>query len=291
MKWFEIFKTGIHTDSAGNTQAWTKEDIQHIADSYDPSSFEVPLVIGHPETDAPAYGWVEALKVVGDKLMAAAKQVAPEFIDMFRKGKFKKISVCLTPSKKLRHVGFLGAAAPAVEGLATANFNALGQDIISFESDNENITVATIETLVEQVSELSLQFSKLKVQLDENADKEAKDKADADAQAQADAEAKAQAEAEAKAQADAQAEAQAKTKQGEVIFAAFLDTKTASGVITPAQKAILMNADSRSFANLTAFIETLEPKNLNSHFARKTEAEATQVSQLQTLTEAIRNNS
>lgn len=67
--WFEVFRTGTHTDSAGNTSQWTKDDLDRIAQQYDPTHHEAPIVIGHPETDSPAYGWIQALKVEGEKLL------------------------------------------------------------------------------------------------------------------------------------------------------------------------------------------------------------------------------
>jgi hypothetical protein len=119
----EIFKTGTHTDSEGRTREWTEKDLEEIASSYDPAHHEAPVVIGHPETDSPAYGWVEKLEVEGGRLKAKLKELAPEFVDWVRRGLYKKISISLYPDMGLRHVGFLGAAAPAVKGLKSVAFS------------------------------------------------------------------------------------------------------------------------------------------------------------------------
>jgi len=94
-------------------------------------------VIGHPETDSPAYGWTEGIKRVGEVLYAKGKEVVSEFEDMVKQGLFKRRSVRLSPDgTKLRHVGFLGAAAPAVKGLKN----------IAFGDEKETITIEFSET-------------------------------------------------------------------------------------------------------------------------------------------------
>ena len=123
LKDVEVFKTGTHTDSAGHTRSWNLADLERIAGSYAPANYEAPAVIGHPATNAPAWGWVERLRVAGDRLLADFRQVAPEFAGMLRAGRFKKRSISLFPDGGLRHVGWLGAAAPAVAGLKDVAFS------------------------------------------------------------------------------------------------------------------------------------------------------------------------
>lgn len=132
--WFEIFRTGTHTDNAGTTTTWTEADLDEIVSKYNTDNYEAPIVIGHPATDAPAYGWIEKLERAGDILLAKAKQLVPEFVDLVRKGMYKKVSIAITPDYELRHVGFLGAAAPAVSGLIPAQFAAGDKEVILFES-------------------------------------------------------------------------------------------------------------------------------------------------------------
>lgn len=121
-KWFEIFRTGKHTDSAGRTREWTEKDLDTIADSYDPDKHEAPIVIGHPENDSPAYGWIAKLKRQGDRLLALPGSLIPQFAAQLKNGLFKKRSIALNADNTLKHVGFLGAAAPAVKGLKDAEF-------------------------------------------------------------------------------------------------------------------------------------------------------------------------
>lgn len=135
--WIEVFRAGKHTDSAGNEREWTEADLKKIASSYDPEKHEAPAVVGHPKDNAPAYGWVEALKVKGNTLLAKFTQVAEEFADAVEAGRYKKRSISLYPDLTLRHVGFLGAQPPAVKGLADIKFNADDEAlVIEFEEQD-----------------------------------------------------------------------------------------------------------------------------------------------------------
>ncbi len=124
MDWIQIFKTGKHTDSQGVEREWTEKDLDTIVSQYKPTEHEAPVVIGHPTSDAPAYGWVEALKRDGTTLYAKLKQIVPEFLNAVKSGMYKKRSISLYPDLSLKHIGFLGAAPPAIKGLADVKFNA-----------------------------------------------------------------------------------------------------------------------------------------------------------------------
>jgi TolA-binding protein len=133
MEWFEIFKAGTHTDSAGQTRTWTEADLDTIVSRYDPGDHEAPVVIGHPKDNSPAWGWIEELKREGNTLYAKAKDLVPEFVEMVKKGLFKKRSISLYPDLTLRHVGFLGAMPPAVKGLADVAFAETQATTIEFD--------------------------------------------------------------------------------------------------------------------------------------------------------------
>lgn len=121
-KWFEIFRSGIHTDSAGVSHTYSDADLDTIAANYNPQHSEAPLVIGHPKTNEPAYGWVGELKRFGTSLFAKAKSIVPEFEQAIKDGLFTKRSIALNPDNTLRHVGFLGAVPPAVKGMQDLAF-------------------------------------------------------------------------------------------------------------------------------------------------------------------------
>lgn len=129
-QWIEIFRTGEHTDAAGNRRAWTEADLDAIVAGYDPAQHEAPLVVGHPKDNSPAFGYVEALKREGGTLLMKPRQVPDEFTELVRKGTYKKRSISLYPDLTLRHVGFLGGMPPAVKGLKD----------IAFQADDEALT-------------------------------------------------------------------------------------------------------------------------------------------------------
>lgn len=138
----EIFRAGRHTAADGRQVEFTADDLQTIAQGYDPGLAPAPLVVGHPKLDAPAYGWVDRLEVQGDVLFAAEAQVDPAFEDMRKAGRFRNRSASFylpdSPSNPkpgqlyIKHVGWLGAAAPAVKGLKQVQFAADDQGVVEF---------------------------------------------------------------------------------------------------------------------------------------------------------------
>lgn len=144
MHLIEIFKPGRHTALSGAVIEFSESDLEATASAYDPALHEAPFVVGHPELDAPAYGWTKSL-VYSGALAAEPDQVDPEFADMVNAGRFKKISASFfrpdAPNNPkpgvyyLRHVGFLGAAAPAVKGLKSASFAGGDEGVVEFAVD------------------------------------------------------------------------------------------------------------------------------------------------------------
>jgi hypothetical protein len=124
--WKEVFKAGKHTDANGNEREWSSEDIDTIISKYNnqmpDDKHEAPVVIGHPVNNSPAYAWVESLKKDGETLLAKFTQIDPEFEQLIKEGRYKKVSIALYPDMMLRHIGFLGAIPPAVKGLKDASF-------------------------------------------------------------------------------------------------------------------------------------------------------------------------
>lgn len=141
----EIFRAGRHTDMHGRAFDITAADLADIAGRYDPTKHEAPLVIGHPQTNAPAYGWVKGLRVDGETLLADAHQVDAAFAEAVTAGRWKKRSAAfLLPAAPdnpapgqyyLQHVGFLGAQVPAVKGLRDVQFAASAEHVAEFASD------------------------------------------------------------------------------------------------------------------------------------------------------------
>lgn len=142
---YEIFRAGTRKDANGNTVTITAQDLQSVAQSYNANFHEAPLVIGHPTHNAPAFGWVSKLSVKGDVLTADFSQVSDDLVDWVRAGHYKKVSASFYPPTHpsnpvqgkwyLRHVGFLGATAPAVKGLSAISFADDEADVVVFSED------------------------------------------------------------------------------------------------------------------------------------------------------------
>lgn len=134
--WFPVFRAGTHTDSAGVTRQWSEHDIDKIVELNSSRLQDVPAVVGHPQTNDPAYGWLGGLKKVmvdgTAHLFACLSDAVAEFVDAVDAGMYKHVSLSLDPDlATLRHIGFLGAAAPAVEGLGPVRFSAdCGEGVI-----------------------------------------------------------------------------------------------------------------------------------------------------------------
>lgn len=130
--YIEVFQSGKHTDSNGQSHTWSCDDLDQIVSNFDAAQ-PAPLVIGHPKTDSPAWGWTESLKRVGGKLLAKFNQVPEQLVTAVRDGRYRNRSVKLSHDDakgwRLIHVGLLGAALPAVEGLAPIAFEAEPQGV------------------------------------------------------------------------------------------------------------------------------------------------------------------
>ncbi|MDF7669878.1 hypothetical protein PT276_01440 [Orbaceae bacterium ESL0721] len=127
-----VFKPGTHTAVDGRKITFTLDNCVDLAESYDPSLSEAPAVIGHPKLTAPAYGWAKSFEIKDGLVYAKLEQLHPEFAEAFNAGSYKKRSLSIylpdSPGNPKpghyypRHIGFLGAAAPAIKGLPDANF-------------------------------------------------------------------------------------------------------------------------------------------------------------------------
>ena len=68
----EIFRAGRYPQGE-----FTELDLEIIANSYDPKVHEAPITLDHKD-DGPAFGWIGAVRRVGDKLIAIPSLVTEE---------------------------------------------------------------------------------------------------------------------------------------------------------------------------------------------------------------------
>lgn len=127
---FQCFKSGKHTAMNGNQITFTDADLQGIANNYQnrlPGE-TAPLVLGHPATDAPAYGQVKELFVKQGILYAVA-DASERLVSLVRDKAYNTVSAAFkkhysSGGWSLRHIGFLGAVQPAVPDLEPIKFSA-----------------------------------------------------------------------------------------------------------------------------------------------------------------------
>jgi len=137
----EICRPGKFESSDGSGVTFSDVELADVAAQYTPE-FGAPAVLGQPVDNDPAYGWVQGLCYDGSarRLIADIGDVDPGLAQAVRDKKFKKISASFhmpdSPANPrpgsyyLRHVGFLGAAAPAVTGLQPVHLRAGASRIV-----------------------------------------------------------------------------------------------------------------------------------------------------------------
>ena len=131
--WIDVCRAGTWRDMAGRDVAIDEARLDRIVDAHavaDPA----PVVVGHPETDAPAFAWIDGLRRVGDRLQAKLRDIAPAFREAVEAGRYAGRSIALQ-GDTLRHVGFLGGRAPAVSGLVPTRFASAPETVVAFTDD------------------------------------------------------------------------------------------------------------------------------------------------------------
>lgn len=137
----QLFKAGRHRSNSGKVFEFTEADIAQIAASYDPALHAAPVVLGHPKSNDPAWGWVKGLSVEAGILVADLERVDAAFAEGVEAGRYRYVSASFyAPNDdanpkpgawSLRHVGYLGAQPPAVKGLEAA-FNEEPGELVEF---------------------------------------------------------------------------------------------------------------------------------------------------------------
>lgn len=164
-----ILRPGSFTSVEGVKVSFSAADLVQIAKSYKPETDKAPIVVGHPKTNDPAFGWIGSLAMQGDVLTAVPSEIAPSLAEAVRAGHYRKVSAQLyqpgdpnSPDPSgfyLRHVGFLGAAAPAVKGLGEVSL-AGGGTAITIEITQPETAMTTI-SLSEHEAQLAKKDAEL----------------------------------------------------------------------------------------------------------------------------------
>lgn len=145
-----LARIGTFTDMHGQDVSLTPELLEQLAASYDPALYKAPLVIGHPKTNSPAFGWLETLEAKPEGLFGAPINVDPAFAEAVTSGRYPQRSLSFwpaghpgspTPGKPyVRHLGVLGAVPPAIPGLRGADLSDPDAGITSVDFSADPIT-------------------------------------------------------------------------------------------------------------------------------------------------------
>lgn len=151
-KFHEVFKPGVYPQ--GNFPA---SFVQAVAANYDPKFCDAPITTDHQDK-GPAYGWIEAAKFEGEKLMVAFRDVDENLKKLVDAGKMNKVSVEFfmdLPGKGpyLKAVTFLGAAIPQVKGLEPVKFK---------DGDSKTVVFEMEVNLADENAELKRQLAEAK---------------------------------------------------------------------------------------------------------------------------------
>jgi hypothetical protein len=130
--WIEVFRAGTHTDCSGKQMTFAASDLDEMVANV--ALGKPPAVLGHPKHDDPAYAWA-TLKREGDSLFAKFEDINPAFAAGVDAGAYRNRSVYVFQDKgrgwRVRHIGWLGAKPPAIDGLKPVAFAA--DDVGGFE--------------------------------------------------------------------------------------------------------------------------------------------------------------
>lgn len=130
----EVFKAGTHTDSKGRQVTFSRADVEQMVENHKLGA--APAVIGHPKDTAPAYAQVGEYKLDDDgRLFAKFDKINPAFEAGVESGAYYNRSLSVIKDKlhgwRVRHVGWLGAMPPAIDGLQPVEF------AVEFSADDE----------------------------------------------------------------------------------------------------------------------------------------------------------
>jgi hypothetical protein len=147
----EIFRTGTW-----NGDKYNAKDLDDIVSAFGKVGFQVPIKLGHKENSGdPAFGWVEAIRREGDRLVADFRDLPDRLFNLIKERRFDAVSSEIFWNitrgatkfrRALKAVALLGAEIPAVAGLKplreAVEVNSLEADCHTYQIGTEELTMA-----------------------------------------------------------------------------------------------------------------------------------------------------
>jgi len=119
----EVFKAGNYPQGE-----WPPEKVKKMVDDYDPKFLKAPVTKDHGQWGE-SDGWVIALRLEGDTVVATLDELSTELYGEIKDAKYRTVSIepfdplAETGGPYLGAVSFLGAANPQVKGLKEIKFS------------------------------------------------------------------------------------------------------------------------------------------------------------------------
>ncbi len=153
-EWIDIARAGTFKSGNGIHTTFSASTFDKLINGFDERTRRIPLVFGHPSTNAPAYGWVSALRRSGNVLQAKFKQVHEDVKQLVKNGNFKNVSISISPDLSfLSHVGLLGAAQPAISGLREVTFaDNTGYLVFEFSPEDMREEINRLRAEIEELA-------------------------------------------------------------------------------------------------------------------------------------------
>jgi len=135
--WIEIARSGRYEGKMPLTRKVFESCVRRFPRQLSGDGDGIPVCLGHPGDDAPAWGWLTALQIRPNGRTGPDEgwslymqiQVQPELRLMLARKMFTGRSIALREVSKdvfeLRHVAFLGGKAPAVPGMEKLKLSAV----------------------------------------------------------------------------------------------------------------------------------------------------------------------
>jgi hypothetical protein len=147
----EIFRTGTW-----NGDEYTEKDLDDMVEAFDKAGYRPPVKLGHSDqVGEPAYGWVDAIRRVGDRLVADFMDLPQSIYEAIRDRRYDAVSSEIFFNLKrggekfrraLKAVALLGAEIPGV-----AHLKPLRDSFVGLTEDCARVAAYTMSMSDEMV--------------------------------------------------------------------------------------------------------------------------------------------
>jgi phage I-like protein len=159
-----FFKTGKHTDASGTVYEYSDDTVAGMIDNYNNRLLEnkdlAPVVLGHPQNDSPAMGWVDKLERVGDWIYATVRDASQKLVDAVKDNQYKYLSASIRSNNTLKHIGLVPVAAIKGTGIEFSETNQEITYVVEFNEETQ-MNPEVLAKIAELEKEIKLRDDKI----------------------------------------------------------------------------------------------------------------------------------